>query len=340
MTKLNFHYYPRDFEAGNLIENFMVSAVVNILFWRFFLHTTGYPKILFGNFYIPHVLIGGALMTIALIMLFSFLNREIKYIAAIVGGAGFGLFVDEIGKYITQDNNYFYQPAVAIMYVIFVFIFLGSRIFEKYFKPTSQEYVINALELTKQVIMHDLDTEEKKQALYLLEKSNNNDVISKYLKKSLEETRAKSLEPHVFHNLRNWLKERYFILIRHPSFTKLTISFFIILSLISFFQSLFNLYSAQGFSEWGQTIFSLLSGLIVLIGVYTLLYGRVYEGVRKRAYEMFKYSILISIFLTQFFRFLQSEFSAIAGFAINLVILSVLQYMIFEEENMTNKDNN
>ena len=161
MRRFNFHYFPRDIDSGDLIENFLVSAIASILVIRLFLGITGSPIIGGEDFHIAHMLWGGFLMMAAIIGLLVFLNKETKYIASILGGIGFGAFIDELGKFITNDNNYFYQPTIGLIYVIFVLLFLCARVIEKYFRPNKQEYAINALDMTKQVLMHDLDVEEK-----------------------------------------------------------------------------------------------------------------------------------------------------------------------------------
>src|SRR3990167_6561029 len=117
VTRLSFHCFPRDVEAGDLVENFLVSAIASILVIRLFLAITGYPQLGGENFHIAHMLWGGFLMMVAVIGLLVFLNKETKYIASILGGIGFGTFIDELGKFITKDNNYFYQTTIGIIYV-------------------------------------------------------------------------------------------------------------------------------------------------------------------------------------------------------------------------------
>ena len=50
---------------------------------------------------------GGALMLVALVLLLAFLDRTVQHVAAVIAGLGFGTFVDEIGKFLTADNDYF-----------------------------------------------------------------------------------------------------------------------------------------------------------------------------------------------------------------------------------------
>lgn len=329
MRRLNFHYFPRNINAGALIENFLISAVVSILVIRAFLHIFGYPQLGSEGFHIAHMLWGGFLMMISILALFIFLNKEVEYITSILGGIGFGTFVDELGKFITNDNNYFYQPTVALLYVLFVLLFIGARMFERYFKLTQEEYAVNALEMTKQAVMHDLDEEEKKTALSLLKKADPANPIVKMLRETLEKTSPLPKgKPNIFHQIRDIARKTYLRLIRAPSFSTLVVTFFVATSLVSLFQAFFSFTKAATFSEWGQLIFSVVSGIFVLIGVYFLRY----KNSRNTAYEMFKYAVIFSILLTQFFRFLQEQLSAITGLFLNLVILSVLQYLIYEEK--------
>ena len=69
-------------------------------------------------------------MLAALLLLIVYLDRPIQHLAVIVAGLGFGTFIDEIGKFVTADNDYFFRPAVALIYVVLVVLFLvvtGAR---------------------------------------------------------------------------------------------------------------------------------------------------------------------------------------------------------------------
>ncbi|HEU0164126.1 MAG TPA: hypothetical protein VFQ54_03720, partial [Thermomicrobiales bacterium] len=121
----------RDLNSPILTEVWLVSAVVAILGIRLYLQLTGYPQVGGSTLHIAHMLWGGLGMVIAFGILLIFASDVWKPAAAVIGGAGFGAFIDELGKFITKDNDYFYRPAVALIYAVLVILFLISRTIDK-----------------------------------------------------------------------------------------------------------------------------------------------------------------------------------------------------------------
>ncbi len=327
-VKENLSLFVRDEQIGHLLETFLLSAVSSILIIRFFLSLTGYPQLGGNGLHIAHVLWGGFFMAVGLLIALSFLNKEAKQVAAVVGGIGFGTFIDELGKFITADNNYFYRPTVAIIYVVFIILFLLYRTVEKYRKLTDKEYEVNALELLKEVIAHDFDEKEKRKIIQFLEKSDSEEDFIKELKKlvSKVETIPQNERP-LSTRLKKFIRKIYLSVIDKKWFDWSFVGFFIVNSLINLWVTFYYIpqISNQPFSEKGELVFSLVSGVLVLIGVVQL------STSRLKAYYMFKRSILVSIFLTQFFIFFEDQLSALVGLVFSLLILGIVQYMIEEE---------
>ena len=168
--------FVRSVYAETLLEDFFVSAVASVLAIRFYLRITGFPQLGFGPLHIAHMLWGGFLMLIALVTLLAFLDSGAKVIAAVLGGIGFGAFIDELGKFITRDNDYFFQPAVALIYVIFVLIFFAIRAVGRRRSLSSQECLANVFDIAKQGSLVGLYQEEQANAMKLLESCESSPV--------------------------------------------------------------------------------------------------------------------------------------------------------------------
>jgi len=83
---------------------------------RWYLDTAGYPTVGGGELHVAHVLWGGLALFIAALLPLLLDGRRALLISALLAGIGAGLFIDEVGKFLTSTNDYFYAPAAPIIY--------------------------------------------------------------------------------------------------------------------------------------------------------------------------------------------------------------------------------
>jgi len=98
----------------------LICFAASVTVTRLFLSLAGYPQIATKDLHIAHVLWGGLLLYAGALLPLIFSNQGIYSLAAILAGIGVGLFMDEVGKFITQTNNYFFPIAAPIIYIFFL----------------------------------------------------------------------------------------------------------------------------------------------------------------------------------------------------------------------------
>ncbi|WP_442790199.1 hypothetical protein [Nocardia sp. CDC153] len=113
--------------SGRLVTIMAVCFGLTVVITRLYLMASGYPKIGGKTYHIAHALFGGLLLVIACLVMFLFAGRAALNTAAALSGVGLGLFIDEVGKFITSDNDYFFPLAAPIIYLAFLLIVMVAR---------------------------------------------------------------------------------------------------------------------------------------------------------------------------------------------------------------------
>jgi hypothetical protein len=156
-------------ESWRYILIMVVSFAASVVATRVYLEATGYPQIGNATFHFAHALWGGILQTVATLLLLTCVNRWVSPLSAVLSGVGIGLFVDEVGKFITQNNDYFFPLAAPIIYVFFLLLLLVYLVIHRRTRrdPRSEMYAI--VRQLADVLENDLTASEHGAMLLRLE---------------------------------------------------------------------------------------------------------------------------------------------------------------------------
>lgn len=182
---------------------------------RLFLEITGYPKLGSGEIHIAHVLWGGLFLFIASLLPLILVNRWGLRISALLAGFGIGLFIDEVGKFITQTNDYFYPAAAPIVYVIFLSTVLLFAQIRNNRKSSVRTEMYHILEDFEEVLDHDLSSDEYKDLVKklggIIEQQKPPELVdlAGHFKTYLEVNRSRVVpeDPSLFDRMRKLAKK-------------------------------------------------------------------------------------------------------------------------------------
>jgi hypothetical protein len=147
--------------AENYLIYTLLSFAASVALTRLFLEITGYPQLGNSELHIAHVLWGGLLLFVASLLPLIFANRWVYTIGGLCAGIGVGLFIDEVGKFITQSNDYFYPAAAPIIYAFFLLTVLVYFQVRKPPKRDARSELYRALDAIEEVLDHDLEVGER-----------------------------------------------------------------------------------------------------------------------------------------------------------------------------------
>ena len=147
--------------AARYLRFSLLSFAATVILVRLFLAMTGYPQIGNGTLHIAHVLWGGMLLFIAALLPLILANRWVYALSGVLSGMGAGLFMDEVGKFITRNNDYFYPPAAPIIYGFFLLTVLLYFEVRRPHPSDARTELYHALDGLEEVLDHDLSTHER-----------------------------------------------------------------------------------------------------------------------------------------------------------------------------------
>jgi len=333
MTRRSLSRLTRDAEAPLLLESFFVAAVASFLGIRWFLALTGYPRIGSNGIHIAHMLWGGLLMLLALMLLLAFLDRSVQHLAAVIAGLGFGTFIDEIGKFVTADNNYFYRPAIALIYGLFVVAFLVARALLGQRRLTEIEALANALDLLEGTLEGPIEPDDRARIQRLLELADPKAPLTLFAERYLADLPQAEERTSLVATVHRRFADGYKELMANP-WAERALSVGVVayaavavvgVTLVATAASASGPAETSTVATIGQVASTIAGAALVGRGVLSL--GRS----RAAAYHWFMRGLLVWILVTQVFVFYSSQLAGLGGLAVDLVAYGSLRFALTRE---------
>lgn len=315
----------RSYDLHQQLTLLFVCAVATVIFTRAFLAATGYPQVGGSKLHIAHVLWGGLLLLTALLATLAFLSPSAKPVAAVVGGVGFGLFIDEVGKFVTKDVNYFYRPAIAIIYVSFVVLFgvirwLSRRGF------TADEATLSGLDALQRAAVGALSTQRRARIVALLDRTAADAPLARDVRDLLVRAASEpDLHPSPVRRLSILLEHSWVSLTEHRLFRSAVFSVLAVAAAISAAEAGWLLrhgVARLSFSQRAFTVTTIVADVALLVGAVLL------SRSLLSALHWYDHAVLLEITVGQIFLYTSEQLEATLNLVALLIVWGLLHWAI------------
>jgi hypothetical protein len=316
-------------DGAGYVQLLALAGIATVLVTRTYLALTGYPQMGAGSLHIAHVLWGGLLMLAALVSALLFVGGGARIWTALLGGTGLGLFVDEVGKFVTSENNYFFRPAAGIIYLLFAsLLVLTSQIRRQ--RPIDSGYrLANATQIAATGLISGLTARQREAAVRLLD--GRDDEAGQAVQRLLEAAPTRQ-HPPLVERLTRRPAAMAARLVEQRWFTPIVVGLFVIsrvvVAIVFIVQALLLAtgHRLDPGTETGAIIASAVtrtvSASLTVVGLAQ------WRRDRRAAYRWFKTAALVGLLVTQVFNFTDSQFSAVAELPFDLLVLALVSYQL------------
>jgi hypothetical protein len=337
----------RRLSVGSYLETLLIVAVVTILVVRGSLAAAGYPQVGGGGLHIAHMLWGGLLMLVAAIVMLAFIGDGSRWLGAVGAGIGFGLFIDELGKFITSNHDYFFEPTVGLLYLLFVLLFLVFRLLDRPEAKSAAERLANIGDALPDVLMRGSAGQYQRARRLADHRSLGDDPVALAVRQILTAVRPDDRGDGRPGSLRH-AQDAYERVLGSTWFQRGVAIVFILNALVGVLvvlvalavagvvvasgalaTALAELEAEPDFQGWLPILLAALASFAVLvltlIGLVRLRHSRL-EG-----FLWLNRSVVVSLLLVQPFAFFSDQFGALGGLAFNLVLWLGTGYVVHSE---------
>lgn len=313
--------------GGQYVEAMVVIAVITILVTRAYLAATGYPQVGGGDLHIAHALWGGAGMVIALVAVLSLLGPGPRHFAVLIGGIGFGLFLDEVGKFVTKTNDYFFAPSVSIMYVVLVVILLVNHEILDRLGLSPAASLGSAAAIAQEGLMSGLTPAEYRRAQNLLTTARDGGADDRSIAATVTMLDAcPQSVPGRAERVSAWFRGHPVADLGGARMTMVAAALLALFSWAGVVSAVATIAEdvsgglGPGIVTVGQFLGSALAAALCSICLPLLRRGTI------GPVRLLRLAALITILLTEVFNFVAQEFGALINVAVGLLALAVFTY--------------